>query len=60
MKTNFPNPEDLLNFELTITPDDGKPSHLACGCSFVWSEEVGAHVGPLVVYHVLCLRDLSP
>ncbi|ORY72423.1 E2 ubiquitin-conjugating enzyme [Leucosporidium creatinivorum] len=23
MKTNFPNPEDLLNFELTITPDDG-------------------------------------
>jgi len=24
MKTNFPNPEDLLNFELTITPDEGK------------------------------------
>lgn len=23
MKTNFPNAEDLLNFELTITPDDG-------------------------------------
>jgi len=24
MKTNFPNAEDLLNFELTITPDDGE------------------------------------
>ncbi|GAA5913933.1 NEDD8-conjugating protein UBC12 [Sporobolomyces salmoneus] len=23
MKTHFPNPEDLLNFELTITPDEG-------------------------------------
>ncbi|GAA5837097.1 hypothetical protein JCM11251_005253 [Rhodosporidiobolus azoricus] len=23
MKTNFPNAEDLLNFELTITPDEG-------------------------------------
>lgn len=24
MKTNFPNAEDLLNFELTIAPDDGE------------------------------------
>ncbi|KAJ9051204.1 NEDD8-conjugating protein ubc12 [Entomophthora muscae] len=23
MKTHFPDPEDLLNFELTITPDEG-------------------------------------
>jgi hypothetical protein len=23
MKTHFPNPEDLLNFELTIQPDEG-------------------------------------
>lgn len=24
MKTHFPNPTDLLNFELTITPDEGE------------------------------------
>jgi ubiquitin-conjugating enzyme E2 M len=24
MKTHFPNPADLLNFELTITPDEGE------------------------------------
>lgn len=30
MKTHFPNAEDLLNFELTITPDEGaSPSGLA-------------------------------
>jgi ubiquitin-conjugating enzyme E2 M len=23
MQTHFPNPEDLLNFQLTITPDEG-------------------------------------
>ena len=23
MKTHFPDPADLLNFELTITPDEG-------------------------------------
>jgi ubiquitin-conjugating enzyme E2 M len=23
MKTNFPDPTDLLNFTLTITPDEG-------------------------------------
>lgn len=23
MKTNFPDPADLLNFSLTITPDEG-------------------------------------
>ena len=23
MKTNFPDPADLLNFTLTITPDEG-------------------------------------
>lgn len=23
METTFPNPDDLLNFELTITPDEG-------------------------------------
>lgn len=23
MKTNFPDPADLLNFKLTITPDEG-------------------------------------
>jgi hypothetical protein len=27
MKTNFPNPEDLLNFSLTIVPDEGLLSH---------------------------------
>ncbi|KAG6817971.1 hypothetical protein H0H87_012439 [Tephrocybe sp. NHM501043] len=25
MKTNFPDPTDLLNFTLTITPDEGQP-----------------------------------
>lgn len=24
MKTNFPDPADLLNFTLTITPDEGR------------------------------------
>lgn len=24
MKTHFPDPADLLNFELTITPDEGQ------------------------------------
>lgn len=34
MVTNFPNPEDLLNFELVITPDEGKPHpfHLSGTC----------------------------
>jgi hypothetical protein len=26
MKTNFPDPADLLNFSLTITPDEGPPN----------------------------------
>lgn len=32
MKTHFPNPEDLLNFELTIQPDEGQspPSLTLC------------------------------
>jgi hypothetical protein len=29
MKTHFPNPADLLNFELTITPDEGELALLA-------------------------------
>jgi hypothetical protein len=27
MKTNFPDPADLLNFTLTITPDEGMYSY---------------------------------
>lgn len=26
MKMHHPNPEDLLNFDLTITPDEGQSS----------------------------------
>jgi len=27
MKTHFPDPADLLNFTLTITPDEGNIMH---------------------------------
>jgi hypothetical protein len=29
MKTNFPDPADLLNFTLTITPDEGASAPMA-------------------------------
>jgi hypothetical protein len=29
MKTHFPDPADLLNFTLTITPDEGAPAAVA-------------------------------
>lgn len=28
MKTNFPDPTDVLNFELSITPDEGESEFL--------------------------------
>jgi ubiquitin-conjugating enzyme E2 M len=29
MKTHFPDPADLLNFSLTITPDEGTHSRVS-------------------------------
>lgn len=29
MKTDFPDPSDVLNFKLTITPDEGSSNHLS-------------------------------
>ncbi|KAF2203621.1 hypothetical protein GQ43DRAFT_411271 [Delitschia confertaspora ATCC 74209] len=36
MKTNFPNPDDILNFELTIEPDEG----MYRGGSFVFTFKI--------------------
>jgi len=55
MKTHFPNPDDLLNFTLTIAPDEG----MYKGGSFNFSFSVGAnypHEAPKVkctqtIYH---------
>ena len=36
MKTTFPNPADVLNFELTITPDEGELSLSVSGPASVF------------------------
>ena len=33
MVTHFPDPADLLNFTLTITPDEGMPVSVSCSYS---------------------------
>ena len=35
MRTNFPNPDDILNFTLTIDPDEGMYKHGTFHFSFV-------------------------
>ena len=51
MKTTFPDPADLLNFTLTITPDEGMPAYPASVCSL--SEyTIGMYKGGAFVFSV--------
>lgn len=34
MVTHFPDPADLLNFTLTLTPDEGMPVSVSVSCSY--------------------------
>jgi ubiquitin-conjugating enzyme E2 M len=55
MKTNFPNPDDILNFTLTLTPDEGLYKTGVFNFSFVISQNF-PHEPPKVkckekIYH---------
>lgn len=49
MKTHFPDPADLLNFQLTIVPDDGTPSRAQDRTDP--RRHVQGRLVPLHVYH---------
>ncbi|KAI9298025.1 NEDD8-conjugating enzyme UBC12 [Neoconidiobolus thromboides FSU 785] len=53
MEMTFPNPEDILNFELTIAPDDG---YYRCG-KFQFSFKINANY-PHEPPKVLCLNKI--
>ncbi len=42
MKLKFPNPDDLLNFELSITPDEGC---FSCLLPFLLLHDLGFYLG---------------
>ncbi len=61
MVTHFPDPADLLNFTLTITPDEGMPVSASVFHPLVLTDISARHVQGWRIRIFLCHQhELSP